>query len=210
LSVLAKETTNLSEEKIGRVHHIQTGHRRRLMEKDGNNEIYGLPEYLKNFRYFDENLPKELAELVLAGKFDHKNEEKVLKHMVSCKEKWARCGGPLRQNEISQYVKMGQTEYIKHLKERFGLNYRVVEKPRRLGLGNRNFYSSRSKISQRSTQPNDAPVQAASAGRSSAERRPTERSRSLNGDLHSSKSDRNFEIQPQLKLPEQDQMDQKS
>ena len=182
------------------------------MEKAANNEIYGLPEYLRNFRYRDENVHKELTDLVLAGKFDHKNEERVLKEMVRCKEKWTRCGGPLRQKEMNEYHQMGQTEYIKHLKERFGLNYRVPEKARRLGLGNRNFYSSRAKISEPSApaQPNDAPGQAASSGRPEASRRPGERSRSLNGDLHSSQSDRNFEIQPQLKLPAQDQMDQKS
>ena len=49
------------------------------------------------------------------GKYDYKGENEVLKDMVKCKEKWTRCGGPIRQKEMDLYIQMGQKEYIKHL-----------------------------------------------------------------------------------------------
>lgn len=61
LSFIAKETSRLSKEKIASVYNIQTAYRHRLMFKHANNEIYGLADYLDNFKYRDENLPKELC-----------------------------------------------------------------------------------------------------------------------------------------------------
>jgi len=61
LSDIAKFTTRLPKDKIGRVYNIQTGYRDRLMFKHANNEIHGLADYLDNFKYVDENLPKKLC-----------------------------------------------------------------------------------------------------------------------------------------------------
>ena len=58
LSFIAKETSKLSEEKKTSVYNIQTEYWRRLMDKDSNNIVYGLPEYLDKFKEIDENLPK--------------------------------------------------------------------------------------------------------------------------------------------------------
>lgn len=50
LSFIAKETEKLSEEKKTDVYKIQTEYWRRLMSKDSNNIVYGLPEYLDKFK----------------------------------------------------------------------------------------------------------------------------------------------------------------
>jgi hypothetical protein len=48
------------------------------MQKDSNNNIYGWPEYLKRFKYKNNDLPKILAKEVLEGKFDFDAENKLL------------------------------------------------------------------------------------------------------------------------------------
>ena len=160
LSDIAKETTKLPKDKIGRVYNIQTGYRNRLMFKHANNEIYGLADYLDNFHYRDPNIPKKLCQEIVENKESHlentfkEERQVVLKDMVKCKEKWTRAGGPLREKDWDQFTEMGYKEYIKHLEERFGLNYRVEKKKLTPLLGGKggkgNFYSSRSKISQKS------------------------------------------------------------
>ena len=133
LSDIAKETSRLPKDKIGRVYNIQTAYRNRLMFKHANNEIYGLADYLDNFKYVDENLPKQLCTEIVENKESHlentfKEEHTVLKDMAKCKEKWTRAGGPLREKDWDQFIQMGYREYIKHLEDRFGLKYRVEKK----------------------------------------------------------------------------------
>lgn len=97
------------------------------MQKDSNNNIYGWPDYLCRFKYRDESLPKKISKLVLAGKFDYKAENEMLEDFIKQKHKWEHCGGPLTQEVLDQYP--GAKKYIKHLRERFGLNYRVWVPP---------------------------------------------------------------------------------
>ena len=97
------------------------------MEKHANNNVYGLPDYLKRFKAQDPGLPKRLAKQVLTNKFDYRAENNMLDEFVKTAEKWKFCGGPLTKEVLDQYP--GAKAYIEHLRVRFGLNYRIYQPP---------------------------------------------------------------------------------
>lgn len=97
------------------------------MEKDANNNIYGNPDYLCRFISKDESLPKKISKQVLAGKFNFKAENEMLEDFIKQKHQWEHCGGPLTKEVLDQYP--GAKKYIQHLKDRFGLKYRIYVPP---------------------------------------------------------------------------------
>lgn len=91
------------------------------MEKQGHNNIYGLPAFLDHFIIKDENLAKKKCKEVVDNKFDYKAEEKMLKELIQSKYKWERCGGPLTKKVLD--LQPSKKEHIEHLEKRFDMEW---------------------------------------------------------------------------------------
>jgi hypothetical protein len=63
----------------------------------------------------------------LTNKFNYKAENERLSKFLKSAEKWNFCGGPLTKEVLDQYP--GAVAYIQHLRERFGLEYRIYRPP---------------------------------------------------------------------------------
>ena len=65
LSLLSKETSRVTPSRQARIYDMQIQHNMRLMKKQSNNSVRGLPDYLTTFEYKDAAQVKKVAQDIL-------------------------------------------------------------------------------------------------------------------------------------------------
>ena len=111
---------------MARVYDMQVKEYQKAMKKSSNNNLVGIPQYLKSYQFEEEKDVKKILRSILDESFDFKEEEERHYKLLETTREVVKKGGPLTNSDLKEYP--GQARYIQHLENTTDFRYKRKER----------------------------------------------------------------------------------